>query len=100
VIGLGAFLYFTDYAAEGTITAKGRDAEGDYVVIRPTIFPREIAQHLDANAAQFVCEGYSVTYRLQTQHYQVKDAQGRLVYDSEEGLTDLFSPTRCALLGA
>lgn len=100
VIGLGAFLYFTDYAAEGTVTEKGRDAEGEYVVIRPKIIPRDITQHLDAQAAQFVCEGYGVTYRIQTGHYQVTDTQGRLVYDSNEGLTDVFSPTRCALLGA
>lgn len=98
-IGLGAFLYFTDYAAAGTITEKGRDADGHYIVIRPAIVPYDITQRLDSNTAQFVCEGYTVTYRLQTAHYQVKDDSGRLVYDSQDGLTDLFAPARCASLG-
>jgi hypothetical protein len=99
VVGLGAYLYFTDYEAKGEVTAKGRDAGGDYVIIRPDLIPRDFKQTVDANAAQFVCPGYSVTYRLQSGHYRVFDQQERLIYDSAEGLTDLFSPTRCAVLG-
>lgn len=98
-VGLGAFLYFTDYTAEATITQKGSDAEGSYVVLRPKLFPYDVKQRVDAQAAQFVCEGYQVTYRIQTERYQVRDDQGRVVYDSEEGLTDTFSPIRCGLLG-
>jgi len=100
VIGLAAYLYFTDYEADGTITQKGKDSEGDYIVLRPRLIPYDHSQHLDGNVAQFVCQGYEVTFRLQSHHYRVLDGQGRLVYDSEEGLTDLFTPTRCAVLGA
>lgn len=100
VIGLGAFLYFTDYGAEATITEKGRDAEGDYVVLKPRLIPYEVKQRLDGQSAQFVCEGYGVTYHIQTEKYQVRDGEGRVVYDSEAGLTSAFSPARCALLGA
>lgn len=98
LVGLAAFLYFTDYAAEGSITEKGRDEGGDYVVIRPKLVPYDYRQPLDASAAAFVCEGYQVTYRVQSEHYQVFDQQLRLVYDSAEGLTDAFSPIRCASL--
>lgn len=100
VVGLGAYLYFTDYEASGTVTEKGSDENGDYVVIRPKLIPYDVKQSVDGSAAQFVCVGYQVTFRIQTEHYQVLDRAGRLVYDSEEGLTDAFSPTRCALLGA
>lgn len=99
VIGLGAFLYFTDYQAEGTITEKGTDADGSFVVIRPKLVPYSITQRVNDDAANFVCEGYQVTFRLQTHHYQVKDQQGRLVYDSETGLNNAFSPIRCSTLG-
>lgn len=99
VIGLGAFLYFTDYEVQGTITEKGQDADGAYVIIHPQLIPRDVRQPLDDNAAPFVCEGYTVTYRIQTGSYTVRDTQGRLVYDSHDGLTNLYSPTRCALLG-
>jgi hypothetical protein len=85
VVGLGAYLYFTDYEAAGTITEKGRDAEGSYVVIRPKLVPYDIRQPLDSDAARFVCEGYEVRYRIQTQYYEVRDDNGRLVYDSENG---------------
>ncbi|HET6405309.1 MAG TPA: hypothetical protein VFH78_11735 [Candidatus Thermoplasmatota archaeon] len=98
LVGLGAFLYFTDYAAQGEIVEKGRDAEGQYVVIQPRYVPYEITKHLDSRSADFVCEGYQVIYRLQTGRYTVSDGQGRIVYDSESGLTDLFSPIRCGTL--
>lgn len=99
LVALGAYLYFTDYAVEGTVTSKGRDSGGDYVVVTPKLFPRDIRQDIDSQSAQFVCEGYGVSYRVQSGHYQVRDREGRLIYDSTEGLTDTFSPIRCALLG-
>lgn len=99
LVGLGAFLYFTDYAAEATIVEKGRDGGGDYVVIQPNLVPYKVTKHLDGNTAQFVCEGYGVTYRLQSGHYAVRDEQGRLVYDSDAGLNNAISPLRCNLLG-
>lgn len=100
VVGLGAYLYFTDYEAKGTVTQKGSDSNGAFVVIRPDLIPRDIKQSVDANAAQFVCVGYQVSYRIQSGHYQVLDTRGRLVYDSVDGLNDAFAPTRCAVLGS
>lgn len=100
VVGLAAYLYFTDFEAEGTITDKGTDSGGDYVVIKPKLLLKPITQHIDSNAAQFLCEGYHVGYRVQSKHYTVSDAGGRVVYDSETGLNDALTPTRCAVLGA
>lgn len=99
LVGLSAFLWFTDHEAQATITEKGRDGGGDYVVIRPKLIPYDYKQPLDASSAAFVCEGYDVTYALQSGHYKVMDEEGRLVYDSNEGLTDAFSPLRCSVLG-
>lgn len=99
LIGIAAFLYFTDYAVEGTITEKGNDSNGAYVVIRPKIIPYDYKQTIDANSAQFVCKGYEVRYQVQSGRYVVSDGQGRTVYDSESGLSDAFAPVRCSLLG-
>lgn len=99
VVGLGAYLWFTDYAAEGSITEKGRDADGDYVVIRPRLIPYDYRQPLDSDAAAFVCEGYGVTYRIQTGYYEVRDREGQVIYTSDDGLRSSLSPVRCALLG-
>lgn len=100
LIGLAAFLYFTDYAVEGEITEKGNDSNGAYVVIRPKLVPYDYRQTIESSSAQFVCEGYQVTYRIRSGDYSVTDRSGRTVYDSEDGLTDAFSPIRCSLLGA
>lgn len=99
VVGLSAYLWFTDYEAQATVTQKGSDAGGSYIILRPKLVPTDIRQDLDRQSWEFVCEGYGVTYRIQTERYQVRDTQGRLVYDSEEGLTDAFAPVRCATLG-
>lgn len=96
VVGLGAFLYFTDYEAQGTITQKGSDSQGTYIVITPDAVPYDVTQRLDGQAANFVCEGYKVTYKVQSQHYRVLDQQSRLVYDSKTGLNDAFTPVRCS----
>lgn len=99
VVALGAYLYFTDYEAEATVTEKGRDANGDYVVLRPKVIPRDFKHHLDGSAASFVCEGYGVTYRIQTGHYVVRDAEGDLVYDSDTGLGNTALLKTCGALG-
>ena len=96
LVGLGAFLYFTDYEAEATITERGRDAEGSYVVVRPKMLPYEHKQTIDANAARFVCEDYTVKFRIQSQKFQVYDPRGTLVYTSDGGLAaDPVTLTQC-----
>jgi hypothetical protein len=97
LVGLGAYLYFTDYAVEATITDKGSDAGGDYVVVTPELAPYDIRQEVEPEAVQFVCEGYRVTYRIQSGVTHVYDREGRLVWDSENGLNDALRTllTRC-----
>lgn len=97
VIGLGAYLYFTDYAAQASITDKGTDAQGDYVVVTPKLWPAyHYAQHLDSNTAAFVCKGYQVDFHVNTKHYLVYDASHTLVYDSDQGLVNQGAALRCA----
>lgn len=95
VVGLGAYLYFTDYEAKASVTEKGRDGGGDYVVVTPSLFPYDHKKYLSSDEAQFVCKGYEVTFRLQTQHFRVFDDRGTLVYDSQEGLRDRAALLRC-----
>lgn len=88
LVGLGAYLYFVDYEVEATITEKGQDAKGHYIVLTPTTVPYHLRTDLDPDAARFVCEDYRVTYRLQSGYTEVYDRQGRLVWDSENGVND------------
>ena len=83
LVGLAAFLYFTDYGAEGVVKEKGTDSGGSYVVIRPKLVPYDIKQRVDTSVARVVCTGYQVTYHVQTGHYVVKDAKGTDIYDSD-----------------
>lgn len=99
VVALGAFLYFTDYEADGVVKEKGSDADGNYVVLRPRIVPYDFKQHIDASSAPYVCEGYQIAFRVQSHHYTVSDTQGRPVYDSDTGLSQTFAPIRCSTLG-
>ena len=96
VVGLGAYLWFTDYEASAEITDKGQDAEGHYVVVTPKLLPwLETRKAITSDQANFVCEGYHVTYRIQTGFFQVFDDRDVLVYDSENGLQDTGALLRC-----
>lgn len=95
VVGIAAYLWFTDYEAQATITGKGEDSNGPYVVITPKLFPRDIQQTVTSDQASFICVGYKVTYRIQTGHYQVFAEDGTLVYDSEQGLVNTAEALRC-----
>lgn len=99
VIGIAAYLWFTDYAAEATITQKGSDSTGSYVIIRPDLIPYDYRQALDANSAQFVCTGYRVEYRIQSGSYTVFDREGDPVYSSEGVRPDPLEAVRCSALG-
>lgn len=95
LVGLTAYLWFTDYEAEATITDKGQDAEGPYVIITPRLVPYDVKQSLTSEQASFVCIGYRVTYRIQTGFFQVFDDRDVLVYDSEQGLRNTNAALRC-----
>ncbi|MFA5860550.1 MAG: hypothetical protein WDA16_02535 [Candidatus Thermoplasmatota archaeon] len=102
VVGLGAYLYFTDYAANATVTSRASQTEcgGDsdcWVEVTPTIYPFHYKKTLDVQTWGVVCVGYKVTFHLQTQHYQVFDKANTLIYDSVGGLQDRGAAVRCAL---
>lgn len=84
VIGLGIFLYVTDYEVQATITEK----EGREITIRPKIVPRDFQHTLDSKIAPYVCEGYTVKYALRSGYYLVYDQQDELFYDSRDGQPD------------
>ena len=98
VVGLAAYLYFTDYGAQASITGKGSDARGDYVLVTPKLWPSyHLTQRLDANTAAFVCTGYQVTFHVNTHHTLVYDGAGTLVYDSaKSGVQNPGAVARCA----
>lgn len=93
VIGLGAYLYFVDYTVEATITEKGGGPDNPYILVTPELLPvYSVRQDLEPEAGQYVCEGYSVNYRIQSGYTEVMDRQGNVVYDSENGLRDALGP--------
>lgn len=95
LVGLGAYLWFTDYEVEAAISDKGRDAEGDYVIVTPRILSYDVRQPIGSDDAAFVCVGYKVTYRIQTERFRVFDDRDVLVYDSATGLEDQTALIRC-----
>lgn len=97
VVGIGAYLYFVDYEARATVTDKGEDSGGEYVVVTPKLLPfYDHKAYLDDETAPFVCVGYEVKLRVQTQVYQVFDAAGDLIYDSKTGDRNTIGALRCA----
>jgi hypothetical protein len=97
LVGIAAYLWFTDYEAQATITDKGQDENGPYVVITPKLFARDVTMPVTSEQASFICIGYKVAYRIQTGHYQVFDDRDELVYDSNEGLVNTGSAIRCGV---
>lgn len=101
LVGLAAYLYFTDYEAKATVTDKGQDENGPYVVVTPNLLRFLDVEHsLTQEQANFVCVGYEVAFRVQTKHFQVFDDRGTLVYDSEDGLQDSEALLRCGASNA
>lgn len=102
IIGLGAYLYFTDYAANATVTSRSSQTEcgadsNCWVEITPAIYPYHYRKSLDTQTWSVVCVGYKVTFQVQTQHYQVFDKSSVLVYDSVKGLQNGAATARCAI---
>ena len=69
---LGAYLYFTDYGVEATITDKGSDDKGDWVEATTVIGGFKTKQYLDTSGYQgafawnAVQEGNFVVYNIQS----------------------------------
>jgi hypothetical protein len=97
VVGLAAYLYFTDYAAQATITSKGTDGSGAWVDVSPNLLKSQhFRQAISSDLADFVCVGYRVSFHVNTHHYQVFDARDVMVYDSATGEKNLGAAARCA----
>ncbi len=88
LVGATAYLYFTDYAVEATITEKSSDNNGNYIVVTPKLVQYDVRKDVDAEAAAFVCVGYKVTYAVQSGFTEVFDRKGTPVWDSVNGLND------------
>ena len=97
VVGIGAYLYFTDYQAQATITDKGSDANGPFVVVTPKLLPRtHFRQAVPSDMADFVCVGYQVLFHMNTHTYRVFDQAQTVVYDSATGQKNIAAAARCA----
>ena len=105
VIGLGAFLYFSDYDAKATVTDRGSDAQGDFVTVTPKLLPGyHYTYHFtssDDQYAPYVCKGYNVDFHVQTHKMRVTTSSGTVVYDSQQqpGIGTLGAALRCSALG-
>lgn len=96
LLGLGAYLWFTDYAAQATVTERSSACPPGEVVVTPRLFPTlEHRTTIECSTWQFVCVGYEVEFRVQTKAYKVMDGDGRVVYDSKTGEADTVGLARC-----
>lgn len=98
LVGIGAYLYFTDYEAKATVTDTTREGNQNYAVITPKILPTwHYRASIPDDAAAFVCKGYQVHFRLQSHAVKVYDETGTtLVYDSTTGKINQLEAFRCA----
>lgn len=103
VAGVAAYAYFTDYAVEATVTEKGEDSKGPYIVLTPKLYDASYRHYLDRNSWSAVCQGNYVLFNVKSQHYALytKDPQegGELVYDSDRGLVNTGAAFSCAAFG-
>ena len=97
IIGLGAYLYFSDYEAKATVTEHGEDAGGTFVVIRPKLVPFDHKEYLDRETWNVVCKGYAVQFKLKSAEYRVFDATNDLIYDSATGEKNLVGAAKCGI---
>ena len=96
LVGLGAYLWFTDYAAQASITDRSSACPPGEVVVTPKLLPSyDHRTALECSVWSFVCVGYEVEFRLQTKQYKVMDESGRVVYDSRTGEADTVGLARC-----
>ncbi|MDD5502056.1 MAG: hypothetical protein PHH26_01175 [Candidatus Thermoplasmatota archaeon] len=58
--GFAAYLYFTDYSAEATITGKGQDEKGYWVEATTRIGGFKIKQYLDTSTTPGMLSWYAV----------------------------------------
>lgn len=95
IVGLGAYLWFTDYGAQATVTDRSAQCPPGEVVVTPKLLPSyDHKTSLDCGVWQFVCKGFDVTFHVQTKAYQVKEGD-RVIYDSKTGATDTVGLAKC-----
>lgn len=96
LIGLGAYLWFSDYGAQATVTDRSAQCPPGEIEVTPKLWPsyHHLAR-LDCGVWPFVCEGFEVTFHVQTKEYAVEDKSGRVVYDSRTGEADTVGLARC-----
>ena len=99
VVGLGAYLYFSDYEASASVVERSSDPNDPWAEIEPDLaFLKAYRYRATLTQEQwtFVCEGYEVKFRVKSQVFQVFDLEGDLVYDSATGNIDEAAAVRCA----
>lgn len=94
-IGLFSYLYFTDYAAQASVTDRSTDCPPGEIEVTPKLMPN--VHHklaLDCDVHRVVCTGFDVTYQLQTKRTIVRDGD-RVLYDSKTGEKDVGGLLAC-----
>lgn len=99
VVGLGAYLYFSDYEASATVVERSSDPDDPWAEIEPDL-PFLKAYRYRATLTQeqwaVICEGYEVKFRVKSQFFRIFDVQGDLVYDSETQVLNTVEAAECA----
>jgi len=88
-VGVGAYLYFTDYTASATVTQHSSDSGGYYVVATTKVLGQDFKKYLSQVEWKALCVGDFVQFAVQSHHVVIGDKEGgRIIYDSQKGLVD------------
>lgn len=78
---VGLIAYAADYGVEATVTEKGRDSEGRYIVATTEIGGFDVKRYLPADQWFAVQEGFFVVYHIQSGATEVYTSEdGRLIW--------------------
>lgn len=76
VLLVGAIAYAADYGVEATITEKGQDSDGYYVVATTHIGGIDVKRHLSYTEWLGVQEGYFVIHHINSGTVEVYTSEG------------------------
>lgn len=79
---LALALYAMDYGMGATVTDKGQDSQGRYIVLTTDLLGIEVTRYLPATQWAAVQEGFYVVYHVKSGHTEVYASEGgRLIWE-------------------
>lgn len=81
ILLIGAGAYATDYGVEATVTDKGQDSEGCFLIVTTEMGGFDVKRHLSCTKSSAVQRGYFVVYHIRSGTTKVYTSEGgSLIY--------------------